>query len=234
MPTWGIHLLTAKKVSKKININENDYNSFLIGNIIPDVNNGYLIQNVSKIISHKDTHYYTEEKYAKTNKIMYYNVGKFIKDNAENIKNPVVLGYITHLLTDLYWNNLTYEKHGIHNENKELIGIKLNNGENLIADGEERRKTKTNDFKIFTNYIYVNNLIDIPKYQEEIYNMAKEIKVIDVTDEDIKKTINYFNIVKKGVNTLNLEYKIFTEEEMLKNVDICVDEIVKYFKENKL
>ena len=44
MPAWGMHLLIAKKVSEKINIE--NYNSFLIGNIVPDINNGYLIPNV--------------------------------------------------------------------------------------------------------------------------------------------------------------------------------------------
>lgn len=232
MPTWGMHLLIAKKVSKKLKIK--DYNSFLIGNIMPDINNGYVLSNTSKIISHKETHYYTEEKYSKTNKVMYYNVGKFVKDNSKNIKNPIVLGYITHLLTDLYWNDLTYEKHGLRNEKGELIGIKLNNGENLIADGEERRKTKINDFKIFTNYIYTNNLLDIPKYEEKLYDMAKVINAIDITQQDIKETIKYLNTVKKGVNKLKLEYKIFTEEEMLENVERCSNEIVKYFKENEL
>lgn len=232
MPTWGMHLLIAKKVSQKINIK--NYNSFLIGNIVPDINNGYLISNVSKIISHRDTHYYTEEKYANTDKVMYYDMNKFINYNKENIKNPIVLGYITHLLTDLYWNDLTYEKHGLRDEQNELIGLKLNNGENLIAEGEARRKIKTNDFKVFTNYIYINSLIDIPEYQEELYDMVKVISAIDITKEDIKQSIQYLNTVKKGVTTLKLQYKIFTKEEMLENVEICVNEIVKYFKENKI
>lgn len=232
MPAWGMHLLIAKKVNEKININ--DYNSFLIGNIITDVNNGYVIPNVSRIISHKNTHYYSEERYTETGKIIYYDIGKFIEENKKNLKNPIVLGYITHLLTDLYWNDLAYDKHGIRNEKSELIGVKLNNGQNLIANGEERRKTKTNDFKIFTNYIYINNLLDIPKYSEEVYDMAKVIDAIDVTKQDIKETIKYLNIAKKGLKTLKLNYKIFTQEQMLKNVDICVNKIVKYFKENKL
>lgn len=232
MPAWGMHLLIAKKVSEKINIK--DYNSFLIGNIVPDINNGYVIPNVSKIITHKDTHYYTEEKYKSTNKVMYYNVKKFVNDNKENINNPIVIGYITHLLTDLYWNDLTYEKHGLRNEENELIGIKLNNGENLITDGEGRRRTKTDDFRIFTNYIYINNLIDIPKYQEELYDMTKVINTIDITNKDIKQSIQYINNVKNSASTLKQEYKIFTQEEMLENVEICAEEIAKYLKENKI
>lgn len=116
MPTWGMHLLTAKKLNKKLKIN--DYNLFLIGNIITDINNGYLVSNVSKVISHKDTHYYSGKKNEKTGEIMFYDVEKFIQDNKENLKNSLVLGYITHLLTDVYWNDLTYAKHGIRDENR--------------------------------------------------------------------------------------------------------------------
>lgn len=116
MPTWGMHLLVAKKLNKKLKIK--DYNLFLIGNIITDINNGYLVSNVSKVIPHKETHYYSGEKDEKTGKVMFYDVEKFIQDNKENLKNPLVLGYITHLLTDVYWNDLTYAKHGIRNENR--------------------------------------------------------------------------------------------------------------------
>lgn len=224
MPTWGIHLLTARKVNKRLNIK--DYNSFLIGNIITDINNGYVIPNISKVIAHKNTHYYSEEE---TGKIIFYDVERFVKDNNKNLENPLVLGYITHLLTDSYWNALTYEKHGVYDKNNKLIGLKLNNGKNLIVDGEERRKTKTNDFKIFTNYIYVNNLVDIPKYEEKVYDMSRKIKCIDLTKKDIEETINYLDMAKKGIPLLKKEYEIFTEQEMLENVDKCVEGIIEYF-----
>lgn len=224
MPTWGIHLLTARKVNKRLNIK--DYNSFLIGNIITDINNGYVIPNISKVIAHKNTHYYSEEE---TGKIIFYDVERFVKDNNKNLENPLVLGYITHLLTDSYWNALTYEKHGVYDKNNKLIGLKLNNGKNLIVDGEERRKTKTNDFKIFTNYIYVNNLVDIPKYEEKVYDMSRKIKCIDLTKKDIEETINYLEMAKKGIPLLKKEYEIFTEQEMLENIDKCVESVIEYF-----
>ena len=64
--------------------------------------------------------------------------------------------------------------------------------------------------------------------------MVKLINIIDINEQDIKQAIQYLNSVKKGLNTKDLEYKIFTKEEMLENVDICANEIVKYFKENKI
>ena len=165
---------------------------------------------------------------------MYYDIEQFIKDNKENLSNTVVLGYITHLLTDEYWNNLTYDKHGLYNEKDELIGIKLNDETDLIIDGEGRRKIKQNDFKIFVNYLYKNNLVDIPIYDEEVYEQIKIVKQIELTKEDIKKTINYFDEAKKGFNLDVKDYKIFTQAEMEENVDICVDKIINYLKTHNI
>lgn len=228
MPTWGMHLLTAKKLNKKLKIN--DYNLFLIGNIITDINNGYLVANVSKVIPHKDTHYYYGKKDELTGKIKFYDVEKFIQDNKENLKNPLVLGYVTHLLTDVYWNNLTYAKHGIHDKEGNLIGLKLNNGQDFISDGEQRRKTKVNDFKIFTNYIYMNKLVDLPQYDEKAYDISKSIKCISLEKEDIQKAIHYIDVVKNGIPTLKLDYKIFTQQEIEENIDKCVENILKYLE----
>lgn len=228
MPTWGMHLLTAKKLNKKLKIN--DYNLFLIGNIITDINNGYLVENVSKVIPHKDTHYYVGKKNEKTGEIMFYDVEKFIQDNKENLKNPLVLGYVVHLLTDVYWNDLTYAEHGIHDENGKVIGLKLNNGKELIGDGELRRKTKVNDFKIFTNYLYMNKLIDIPQYDEKAYDIAKSINCISLEKEDIQKAIHHIDVVKNGIPSLKMEYKIFSQEEMLENIEKCTQDILKYLE----
>ena len=52
MPSWGMHLLVAKKLNEKINIE--DYNSFLIGNLIPDLNNGFVVPDISKKMKHKN------------------------------------------------------------------------------------------------------------------------------------------------------------------------------------
>ena len=61
MPSWGIHLEIANRVYKKL---ENiDKNLFMFGNVMPDINNGYVIKDVNKIISHKKTHYDGEKDF---------------------------------------------------------------------------------------------------------------------------------------------------------------------------
>lgn len=228
MPSWGMHLLVTKKLNEKLKVK--DYNSFLIGNIITDLNNGYVIPNVSKVISHKKTHYATGGKLIKNGEVIYYDIEKFIQDNDGNIDNPIILGYITHLITDSYWNNLTYHVHGVRNNEKKLIGIKLNNGDNLIAGSEIRRREKVEDFKIFVNFICENKLIDIPVYDEKTCEYVKKIKNIQLTSEDIYKLIEFLKKTQDGVKLERKEYKIFTQEELIQNIDKCVEYIIEELK----
>ena len=111
-----------------------------------------------------------------------------------------------------------------------LIGLKLNNGQEFLGDGEQRRKTKVNDFKIFTNYLYMNSLIELPQYDEKAYYIAKSIKCISLEKQDIQKAIHYLEVVKNGIPSLKLEYKIFTREEILENIDKCAEKILKYLE----
>ena len=150
MPSWGIHLATAKKVLEKINIE--DENDFIFGNILPDIENGYLFRDVSHIVSHPITHYdlYPREKFSSHN--------RFFNIYEDNMNNKVILGYLVHLLTDNLWNKDFYEKKAIFNE-KEIVGIKLlEKVENSNFDTV--RKIKQRDFKIFA---------DIPDIGKKIF-----------------------------------------------------------------
>ena len=53
MTTWAMHLLTSKKVSKKININSN---LFAFGNILPDIPNKFVVKDIRNFISHSKSH----------------------------------------------------------------------------------------------------------------------------------------------------------------------------------
>lgn len=115
MPSWGIHLATTKKILEKINIeNKND---FIFGNILPDILNGYLIKDVSNIVSHRDTHYdiYKQERFS--------SYKKFYELYKQDLDNKVVLGYLVHLMTDNLWNKEFYNKKAIF-DNDEIIRTK--------------------------------------------------------------------------------------------------------------
>ena len=115
MPAWGIHLATTKKLLEKIDIK--DKNDFIFGNILPDILNGYLIKDVSNIVTHTDSHYdiYKGEKFS--------NYKRFYEKYNDKLNNKVVFGYLIHLMTDNLWNKKFYNKKAIYKDDK-IIRIK--------------------------------------------------------------------------------------------------------------
>lgn len=223
MPSWGMHLGVANKVADKIDVI--DKNLFLIGNVLPDINNGYVVKGISKTISHKITHYDGEKDFK--------NYRKFYLKYNTHLENPMILGSLVHLMTDYYYNNLTYQKKSIWSEEKNVIQLQLNTGKKIECDKETARKMKTNDFKIFANYIYENINLQELYYDQKALLVNNIIKEMEVTSEDIEKTIEYLNehISRKRIIINDIqekEYKIFTREEMLESLELCADFIVNY------
>ncbi len=233
MPTWAIHLATAKKVSEKINI---DKNIFTFGNILPDIPNEYVVQEITHHISHARTHFEVDVLIVEHMEKR-YDLRNFAEKYKSKFSNPLMLGYYVHLLTDYFWNDKTYGEHGIYDEEKNRIGLILNDGERILCSKEKARQIKTHDFRVFSKYIYDNQLTDKPEYQEEIRDYLKEIDWITLEQSDIEKTIKYISdrctrkaqVLENGEST---EYKIYSEKEMLELIDISVEFILKMIKKH--
>lgn len=201
MPTWAIHLSIAKKLNTKLNLSKDE---FLFGNILPDIPNGYYIKDISSIISYNETHFIPvdEDKYINCPKIPKYEL--FLDKYSNYIKNPVILGYYVHLLTDYYFN-------------KEIINNYITLGVNV-----DFNTIKQFDFKLLEKYLINKTDIKIPKYNEKIY--FDSIKLLKLTKDDIKKTINYLNnkYYKDNIKS-NDEYKLIPFNELLKIYEGCIE-----------
>lgn len=233
MPYWGMHLAVAKKINQKLKMQENE---FLLGNIMPDINNGYAIKDISKIIPHRRTHYATKKKFEKGRQIV-PDYNKFYNQNKENMDNPLVAGYLTHLLVDYYWNHKVYIEKGIYDNNHKLKGIKSNSGKIIEGNYKEIGKIKANDYKKFTHYIYKKNLIDIPKYDEKFSTNSNIINTVKISKEDSKKVFKCLyaggNSESKKEEQTNNTYMIFSQDELMKELDNCADFVVNYMEEKK-
>ena len=73
MPTWPVHLKIAHKLKDKYNLTDD----FIIGNVIPDTMNGYVIDNPSNIFHHSVTHYSSSEY----KDFLEINIDKFLEEN---------------------------------------------------------------------------------------------------------------------------------------------------------
>lgn len=203
MPNWKTHLELAKKVNEYLKYDEESFNVFLLGSILPDINNSYVVTNIKEKLTHAVTHFKDE-----SNKT-YVNFSN-IYSKEINSKNPLFLGYFFHLYLDYSFNNYFYTKK--RND--------LN-----IEEHSKVREIKQHDFKIFNNK-FINNYIkinDIDKLVDEI----KNIKEVSIIRKDIIEVINFLNNQEKFVG----EYKVFNEDELNDLFESVIKNILDWLKE---
>lgn len=226
MPSWAIHLNIAQKLSEKMK--EEDKQSFLLGNILPDVNVGHLVNPISKKIPYSTTHCAKMLTFSNEEKEL-PDYEEFIKQYKQIIKEPIVLGYLTHLMTDFYWNCYTYEKKGVY-ENGIMVGLR--GKENVIfGNDEELRKVKVSDFNVFSKHLYKNGLVPIPNFKDNLMENVEPIKQIHIEGKDLYGVNKYFENVIQKIEKEAQVYKVYSLEEMEENSKQNIEFIEKKFKE---
>lgn len=163
MPGWNIHLEAGERVCKKIKYTGLKRKEFLLGCILPDINNGY-INKVLKRKQHEETHYAYNQKSSLN----------FYAENRNKIleRDPIFLGYLFHLYTDGFFNYDFYRTIKRH---------KLGEG----LDRDEKREIKHHDFWLYD--MNFHHSLGVKK--EEMRQLAKrsnQVPAVDLTAEDIE------------------------------------------------
>lgn len=197
MPNWKTHLEVAKRLNSKLNLKDNEYIEFLFGNILPDINNAYIVTDISNKISHNITHF---------NKDNYKGYSNFYNEYKDYMDNKIVLGYYTHLYTDYIFNNDFYSKE-----------------EHTIDNKNELRILKQSDFKLFNNN-FSGNSIDT-KNIDNLVEKSKVIREININNEDVIKVINYLNKKDKVLCSYNYYSDKYLNELLDSAVNIIGGEL---------
>ena len=225
MPSWITHIATANKLSKKINVSDND--EFLFANVAPDILEGHIIKDVSRIVPYEIAHF-AEMVDRNGINVPLPDIKKFKQIYKSNFDNPFILGYYTHLLTDYFWNDYCYGNYFyIYDKTKNIIRVKHFDGSEKIETWHDAVKEKQKDFRIFT--IYLQDKIDISNNFNE-NKILKDSEEFFITEKDITNTINYLKDIK-NLKIENGNYTIFNEE-MLKNafdksIDFIIEKLVE-------
>lgn len=225
MPSWSIHLAIANKINKQLKI---DKDLFLFGNLIPDVDK-------TSVVSRYNAHYYDDIPFpcCKTENMI--NIDKFLKDYKNNIKDPLILGYYCHLLTDNFYNNIVYSKCWVKDENDNVIGIKFKNNYikkiDIVDKKRLKRKYKHKDFELYGKYLYNDNKMELPSSTDKIKKHIGNLKNNFYTEHHINTRISYLSTDFEKFNKLSFKermfkhnYKLFTKEEL----DLLLKECVEY------
>lgn len=202
MPNWKIHLEIAKRLNRKFNYTQKKLEEFYLGNILPDINNCFIVKDISTKLEHKYTHYQDEIEIPS-----YKNFEKIYKNKI--YEEPIIVGYYIHLYTDYTWNNYFYTN---FNENEKLRGL----------SHEEKRTLKQDDFKVYNNLFIYNK----PKFfnKENLVEKSKKIDRISINKEDIEKVEKFLDEQIKTENT----FKILTKEIL----DKMMCDTISHFQEN--
>lgn len=97
------------------------------------------------------------------------------------------------------------------------------------------KKLKQQDFKILELQLYKSFNVIEPIYDESLITKSNEIDVITINNNDIINSIKYINNEKeKALNSQNLEYKIFKEDEIMEFMYEIVEKIVTFLLKLKV
>ena len=229
MPNWGEHLAVANKLLKRIKVDEN---LFLFGNILPDVQSGYLVKGISNIQPSDFNHFESKVEGGQWNfynrKQGYENFYEIYKDK---LYNPMILGYLAHLMTDFSWNAIFYGERCIE-KNGELVGYTDKNGKIIDGGFSKLRECKQKEFMEFQNYIYQNYEMKLPEFSIDITKNANLIEIININDEDVKKVVEYIKETKNEAKDKEYQLKIFTIYELEEQIDKTAEFIMNFLEKN--
>ena len=150
-------------MAKKLKFTGMKRKEFLLGCILPDVNNGY-INRVKRRKQHEETHYAYNQKSSLN----------FYAENRDKIKerDPIFLGYLFHLYTDGYFNYDFY---------RTIKRSKL--GEGLNHD--EKSEIKHHDFWLYD----LNFHHELGVKQGELRQLARRsnlVPAVEITADEIE------------------------------------------------
>ncbi len=214
MPSWITHLVVANEIQT------NERNEFIFANVMPDILEGYNVKKVSEIIRDYSTHF---PKLKELNNIIVKlpNIEYFKEKYKNQMSNPIIKGYYTHLLTDYYWNNYAIGKYFYNfDKEKDLVKLKLQDGNEKICTWDEAVKIKQKDFSQFTNYLKHDKKMKTPIFTEKIEEYSKELDEFEYTKDDIKNTVAYIEeLVQEENKEEKEEYSMFTKSELIKTLE---------------
>lgn len=217
MPSWPIHIALAHKLNKQLKLNDD----FILGNIMPDVLDGYVIKPSNKT-EKKQSHYYSNKK---------INPENFVKENKNELHNPIILGYLIHLLTDKFYNEET-AKHFI-NENNNLYVVLNDNTK--APKNLETFAMKHQDLDKYGKMLAQNNQLGNKiALNNNTVNNIKHLKQFNYNTSDIENTIKIINDwIYNKINITNKEYKLYSQKELDEIYENCYQYILNYLKNLK-
>jgi len=192
MADWLTHLYCAEKVNKDMGFSGEKLELFFFGNLLPDVNPGWLIApkvEIEQAITHFEA--------GITGQGYFWSPQRFFEKYESKIreKNPIYLGYMFHLWLDVAFMTDFVSR------------VRMSD---MVMNGEEAREWKWKDLAFYISKkttVFLNG--DIAPM---VVAGAEGIEETDISEEDIRKIPGFLEDVKKGETETG--YRIYSDEEL--------------------
>lgn len=213
MPAHKTHLAIALEVNKSLNLN-NDL--IMLGSVLPDLTVGH---------NHRRSHCRNSQNGLRG----LANPKVFVEKYREDLGNPLMIGYLIHLLTDEFFNKYLYEHYYIYDNNNN-IGLNLN-GNIKYMDNTTIRRMKHRDFKLYDKYLLYKNKV-IKFKNKKCYKSVRNIDIATFDENRLKKYINRanneINILNKINPLINFKLKILNLNELNEQYIKCCNYIINF------
>ena len=200
MPGWNIHLEAGERVAKKLKLTGVKKREFLLGCLLPDINNGY-VNKVQIRKGHEETHY----AYNQRSSLNFY------AENRDEVqrKEPIFLGYLLHLYTDGFFNYDFY---------RTIKRDKMGEG----LEREEKTKIKHHDFWLYDTKFH--HRLGVRREElEGLASQANRISIAEITSEDIENVERI--LVKDDLNGFlkGQDYQFYTKKRLDELLEDMID-----------
>lgn len=214
MPTHKTHLAIAKKVNEKINL---DLDQIMLGSVLPDIVEGE---------NHQIAHFQHGEKDLEG----LANPDEFVKKYKNKLSNPVMIGFLIHILSDRFYNEYFFKQFYIYDKDENGIGMILKGKRKLLND-EERKNLKHREMYLYDRWLLNHNYI--PKFNS--FECINKVEDIDEASFNKEKLREYIKATNNDIDKVNFfsklfiyNYKITNQKEMDKLFNECINYITKY------
>lgn len=221
MPTHKIHLAIAKKVNETLNL---DLDSIMLGSVLPDI---CLEKN------HTLSHYQNGKLGVEGTA----NPDLFVKKHKNDLKNPIMMGYLIHILTDKFYNTFIFENFYIYDENGNDAGLHLKHKDQYMSQNK-MKNIKHRECALYDYYLINHGYV--PKFKST--DCINNVENIDEATFDKEKLKNYIISSNNDLDKINIftkirsnfvYYKLTTKKEMDRQFNLCCDYIIKYINNIK-
>lgn len=213
MPSHKIHLTIASEVNKELKL---DNDSIMLGSVLPDL---------TTLKDHGKSHYQVYGSYDE----QLANPDKFVSEYKVKLNNPIMMGYLIHILTDRFYNDYFYRNHCVFDESGNVNKVKLKNGKIKSPI----RNYKQRDFGKYDKYLLKTR--QVTKFVSD--DCIKNVEDLSVAIFDKEYLSNYILNANKEIDKPNLYkikssffYNVLNKEELEELQNKCINYIIDYIK----